>query len=81
MMKLRHDVDMVGFLQMADKCSGEVFYLSPEGDRLNLKSQLSKMLFLAICTSRQREALQQGDISCEAEEDHWLLMPYLAETE
>ena len=45
-MRLKKDVSTVNFINRVEQCTGEVIYETAEGDRLNLKSQLSKYLFL-----------------------------------
>ncbi len=46
--KLRlHDVDFNEFLKAVDKCRGDVFLETEDGDVLNLKSRLCQMLGLA----------------------------------
>ena len=42
-----HDIDMADFMQTLDKCQGDVFLETPEGDVLNLKSKLCQMIGLA----------------------------------
>lgn len=39
--------DIEGFFRTVDKCKGRVELLTEEGDRLNLKSQLTKCVSLA----------------------------------
>lgn len=46
-MKLKENFDLVSFFENIKKCSGEVIFVSDQGDRLNLKSQLSKYIFIA----------------------------------
>lgn len=46
--ELKQGIDIIAFLKDVDKCAGEVFFESQEGDRLCLKSQLSKYLFLTV---------------------------------
>ena len=46
-----HDVDVPEFLKTLDACQGDVFLVTREGDRLNLKSKLChfikhRMLYL-----------------------------------
>ena len=39
-----HDVDVPEFLKTLDSCKGDVFLVTREGDRLNLKSKLCQIL-------------------------------------
>ena len=43
-MKLYNIDNVEEFMGVVDKCSGPVELVSPEGDRLNLKSELSHQL-------------------------------------
>lgn len=39
-----HNFDLKEFMEVLDTCEGDVFMVTPEGDRLNLKSKLSQLL-------------------------------------
>lgn len=41
-----HNIDVSKFLDVLDTCKGNVFLVTHEGDRLNLKSRLSQLLGL-----------------------------------
>ena len=41
-----HDVDVPEFLKVLDSCDGEVYLMTRDGDRLNLKSKLSQLVGL-----------------------------------
>ena len=42
-----HDIDVSEFLDVLDTCKGNVFLVTHEGDRLNLKSKLSQLIGLS----------------------------------
>jgi hypothetical protein len=46
-MKLMNLTNIDGLFKVIDSCSGKVELVTTEGDRLNLKSQLSKYVALA----------------------------------
>ncbi len=46
--QLKDEFDLLSFLKTIDGCRGEVLFESSRGDQLNLKSQLSKYLFLTL---------------------------------
>lgn len=73
-MRLKDNVSPSVFLQRVDQCAGEVLYKTSEGDILNLKSQLSKYLFLIAVNAPEAAALRCGDISCGTE-DYKILRP------
>lgn len=41
-----HDVDVQKLFAMIDRCKGDVYLITEEGDRLNLKSKLCQMIGL-----------------------------------
>ena len=41
-----HDIDVSEFLSVLDTCEGNVFLVTHEGDKLNLKSQLCQLVGL-----------------------------------
>lgn len=41
-----HDVDVPEFLKVLDSCEGEVYLMTRDGDRLNLKSKLCQLVGL-----------------------------------
>lgn len=77
-MRLKDNVSPADFLRCVDRCAGEVLYKTQEGDILNLKSQLSKYLFLIAVNAPQAAALRCGDITCE-EADLDILKPFFRE--
>lgn len=68
-MKLVNINDVDGFFNMINQCKGTVELVSPEGDRINLKSKLSQYLTMAQIFSdgyiRELEivAYDQDDVS------------------
>jgi len=42
-----HNLDVTEFLDVLDTCEGNVYLVTHEGDRLNLKSRLCRLLGLA----------------------------------
>mgnify|MGYP000395895134 len=47
-MKLKGNINMMDFLKELKKCTGEVFFETPDGDCLALKSALSQYIFCTI---------------------------------
>ena len=47
-MTLTSHTDFAAFLEAVQQCRGEVLFCTREGDKLNLKSTLSKYLFAAL---------------------------------
>lgn len=77
-MKLKEMISAVPFLNTVKTCPGEVFFQTPEGDRLNLKSLLSEYIFIGILENPL--LWDSGEIYCENEADYALLKEYLKES-
>lgn len=65
-MRLKDNCDIVAFLNAVQKCKGEVLLSTKEGDRLNLKSLLSRYVFAVI--AENRKLTQESRIDCGAED-------------
>ncbi len=76
-MKLRENCDLPAFLQAVDRCAGEVTFETEDGDILNLKSQLSKYIFLAAAASPSISVLPSGVVKWTDDTDGLLLTEYL----
>ena len=59
-MTLTSHTDFAAFLEAVQQCRGEVLFCTREGDKLNLKSTLSKYLFAALAGNE--ELLRNGKI-------------------
>lgn len=73
--RLKQKTDIIQFLKKIQSCASDVWFLTKEGDRLNLKSTLSKYLFASI--SSQDEMLENGQIECRYERDYQVLAQFL----
>jgi hypothetical protein len=62
-----HDVDVPAFLKVLDECTGKVFLVTNEGDKLNLKSKLSQLVGLTKLIEGGKIA--EASIVCENAED------------
>ncbi len=62
-----HDIDVPEFLKVLDSCVGEVYLMTRDGDRLNLKSKLSQLVGLTALIEGGKIA--EAFIMCEKEED------------
>ncbi|MCD8074822.1 MAG: hypothetical protein LUF27_07270 [Lachnospiraceae bacterium] len=65
-MRLKENVDMVAFLNQAEKCGQDIFLETREGDLLNLKSVLSG--YVLIVLSEKKELLKDCTIICNKED-------------
>lgn len=74
-MKLNPNANIPRFLQTVQSCRGDVHYLTPEGDDLNLKSALAQFLFAAVVAGQLEEL--PGEIRFQDPEDVSVLQRYL----
>lgn len=64
-----HDFDVNDFVKVLDTCEGDVFMVTPDGDRLNLKSKLCQLIgFTTLIqggriTASRLECTSQNDVS------------------
>lgn len=66
-MKLKESMQPAQFLQKMAACEGDVWMCSSEGDRLNLKSQLSQFLF--VSAAMQGDLLRRCWVECDQPQD------------
>ena len=69
-----HDIDVPTFLELLDECKGDVFLMTPEGDKLNLKSKLCQLVGLTRLIEGGKIA--EAFVMCEDEEDASRLFRY-----
>ncbi len=74
-MKLIKDCNMTKFLEKVRTCKGEVLFCSPQGDRLNLKSMLTKMILVTLIDDP--DYVESGYIECAEKADYDTLAEFL----
>ena len=62
-----HDIDVTEFLAVLDTCEGNVFLVTNEGDRLNLKSKLCQLVGLTKLIEGGKIA--EASIFCDNKDD------------
>ena len=62
-----HNIDVAEFLAVLDTCEGNVFLVTNEGDRLNLKSKLCQIVGLTKLIEGGKIA--EASIICENKND------------
>ena len=62
-----HDIDVTKFLAVLDTCEGNVYLVTSEGDRLNLRSKLCQLVGLTKLIEGGR--LAEACIYCENKDD------------
>ncbi len=62
-----HNVDVAAFMDALDKCEADVFLVTDEGDRLNLKSKLCQ--FIGLAKLIEGGKISEAKIECDSPED------------
>ena len=75
-MKLKPTISIIEFLKAIQRCQGDVFFTTADGDTLNLKSQLAKYVFLAMVSSEDLSLISIGEVSCDDPRDCEALSVY-----
>ena len=70
----KNTINLKTFLEDVTKCEQEVLFESTEGDKLALKSSLSRFILYSVCN--QPELLEGAVIRCNCDNDRKLLAPY-----
>ncbi len=78
-MKLYNVKDVNGFCNMIDSCKGQVMLITPEGDRLNLKSKLSQYVSLANYFNAGQEQIPEIEIVAYEADDARKIMEFMIE--
>lgn len=65
-MKLKNVDELNGFLNAVDKCEKDVYLVSNEGDRLNLKSLFSRYISMGRLLSDEGDNLE---LFCDSKRD------------
>ena len=69
-----HDIDVPAFLQVLDNCEGEVYLMTRDGDRLNLKSKLCQLVGLTALIEGGKIA--EAFVMCEKQADENMLFRF-----
>ena len=77
MKTLKSDIDVIEFLNTASDCRGDVWFYTAAGDEINLKSELSKYVFLTAAA--QPGFLETSEVKVSMEADLERLGRFLAE--
>ena len=62
-----HDIDVPGFLAVLDKCVDNVYLMTRDGDKLNLKSKLCQLVGLTALIEGGKIA--EAFVMCDNPED------------
>ncbi|NLZ72141.1 MAG: hypothetical protein GX909_06560 [Clostridiaceae bacterium] len=69
------NMDLDEFTEALDRCKGQVWIVSDEGDKINLRSKLSQLV--GISHIIKGATLTDVDLICELKEDERTLINFL----
>ena len=69
-----HNVELEDFIKAVDKCKGDVYLETADGDVLNLKSKLCQMIGLSTILSNTEVA--EATLRCANPQDETLLFRF-----
>lgn len=69
-----HNIDFAEFIKAIDKCKGDVYLETNDGDVLNLKSKLCQMIGLSTILSSTEVA--EATLRCTDPEDETMLFRF-----
>ena len=75
-MHLIADINIIDFLSKVKNCQSDIFFSTPEGDMLNLKSELARYVFVSI--NKHSDFILNGTVLCTHSEDLELLRPFIS---
>lgn len=73
--RLKANISLSDFFADAQSCMGTVYFVTEDGDQLNMKTTLSQFLF-STTVSNSTEPIE-GKIHCSVERDYERLAKYL----
>jgi hypothetical protein len=73
-MKLTNVTNVESFFEAVNKCQGDVYLTTQEGDRLNLKSQLTK--FLTLSTVFQSSLIKEMNLELSNPQDVSVMLSF-----
>lgn len=78
-MKIQNIQDVNTFFKIIDECKGPVELISPEGDRINLKSKLTQ--YVSLATIFSNGYIRELDLVAHDREDIERLIKYMYQGE
>lgn len=78
-MKIQNITDVEKFFNVVNECKGTVELVSPEGDRINLKSRLTQ--YLSMATIFSNGYIKELDLVAHEKEDVERLIQYMYQGE
>ena len=78
-MKIQNITDVDAFFKVVDECKGKVELVSPDGDRVNLKSKLTQ--YISMATMFSNGYIKELDLVATEREDIDRLIKFMYQGE
>ena len=69
MIRVKPDTDFVRLFRAAKEARGEIWFQTPQGERLNMKSLLCQYVILAAAEDEENILWNDAEIICDDDED------------
>ena len=75
-MKL-YDIDVVKLIELLDKAKGNVYLVTDDGNKLNLKSKLLQLVGVRTLLEKTKNSTISAELSVENPEDELMFINYM----
>lgn len=75
-MKL-YDIDIVKLIDLLDKAKGNVYLVTDDGDKLNLKSKLCQLVGIRSLLEKAKNSTITAELNVENPEDELMFINYM----
>jgi hypothetical protein len=75
-MKL-YDIDVLKLIELLDKAKGNVYLVTDDGNKLNLKSKLCQLVGVRSLLEKTKNSTISADLSVENPEDELMFINYM----
>ncbi len=73
--RMKSNTNLPAFYSQIETCTKDVYFITNDGNRINLKSMMSQIFFLT--TFAHTKEASKGFIYCQTQSDYDLLANYL----
>jgi hypothetical protein len=72
-----YDIDIIKLIDLLDKAKGNVYLITDEGNKLNLKSKLCQLMGIRALLENAKNSTVSAEISVELPEDELMFINYM----
>lgn len=71
------DIDVLKLMELLDKAKGNVYLVTDDGDKLNLKSKLSQLYGVRTLLEQAKNSTISAELNVENPEDEVMFINYM----